>query len=292
MPMFIFISGYFSKSVKSQRSSEIENILYPYFVFQFLNLIYTKSTGLGYGSINIFMPTYQNWYLLGVFFWRILIPYYNLFNKKYSLIFTIILSFIIGFYDQFNIFLGLYRILYFFPVFILGYYCSDLQIFLQKISKYKYYLICISSLGLFAIFLASLYNRNLNDMISLAYTPSSNYKHSITTFCLRVIGFTTSLIISIGLLYMIPKNKYKITYLGENTLNIFLLHMFFVFPINSCLVHISSYLILLISLVSSLLICLLLSNKFSNKILIPFTKLNHLKLLIKPIANIPKRCGF
>jgi fucose 4-O-acetylase-like acetyltransferase len=281
MPIFIFISGYFSKSIRNQRSTEIENILYPYFVFQFLNLIFTKSTGLGFGSMDIFTPTYQNWYLLGLLFWRILIPYYNLFNKKYSLIFTIILSFIIGFYEQFNTFLGLYRILYFFPLFILGYYCLDLQTFLQKMSKYKYYFICISSLGLIAIFFISLYNRNLNDMISLAYTPYSNYNHSINIFYLRIIGFTSSFIISIGLLYMIPKNKYKITYLGENTLNIFLLHMFFVFPLNSYLVHISSYLILLISLVSSLLICLLFSNKFLNKILIPFTKLNQLKVLIK-----------
>ena len=281
MPIFIFISGYFSKSIRSHRSTEIENILYPYFVFQFLNLIFTKSTGLGRGSMDIFTPTYQNWYLLGLLFWRILIPYYNLFNKKYSLIITIILSFIIGFYEQFNTFLGLYRILYFFPLFILGYYCLDLQTFLQKISKYKYYFICISSLGLLAIFLVSLYNRNLNDMISLAYTPYSNYNHSINTFYLRIIGFTSSFIISIGLLYMIPKNKYKITYLGENTLNIFLLHMFFVFPLNSYLVHISSYLIFLISLVASLLICLLFSNKILNKILTPFTKLNQLKLLIK-----------
>ena len=281
MPIFIFISGYFSKSIKAQRSTEIENILYPYFVFQFLNLIFTKSTGLGYGSINIFSPTYQNWYLLGLLFWRILIPYYNLFNKKYSLLFTLILSFVIGFYEEFNTFLGLYRILYFFPIFIIGYYCSDLQTFLQKLSKYKFYFIFISSIGLFAIFLMSFYNRSFNELISFAYTPYSNYNHSFDKFYLRIIGFTSSIVISIGLLYLIPKNKYKITYLGENTMNIFLLHMFIVFPLNCFLVNVPSYLILITSLVSSLFICLLFSNKLFNKLLTPFTKLNQLKLLIK-----------
>ena len=281
MPIFIFISGYFSKNITCQRKSEIENVLYPYFVFQLLNFIFTKLTGMGYGSANIFIPTYQNWYLLGLLFWRILIPYYNLFNKKYSLFFTIILSFLIGFYDGFNTFLGLYRIVYFFPIFILGYYCSDLHFFLQRISKYKHYLICISLLGLIAIFLLSFYDSNLNYMISLAYSPYNNYNNSINIFYFRIMGFVSSFIISIGLLYMIPKNKFKITYVGENTLTIFLLHMFLVFPLNMYLANIPSYLKLLISIASSLLICLFFSNSLINKVLEPFTKLKQLKILIK-----------
>ena len=43
MPLFIFISGYFSKSIRSHRSVEIENILYPYFVFQFINFIFWQA---------------------------------------------------------------------------------------------------------------------------------------------------------------------------------------------------------------------------------------------------------
>jgi len=284
MPIFIFISGYFSKNIISQRASEIENVLYPYMVFQILNCVFTKLTGLGYGNIhNIFTPISQNWYLFGLLIWRILIPYYKLFNKKYSLIFTIILSFTIGFFNDFNTSLGLYRIFYFFPIFILGYYCSDLKMLISKYSKYRYYFIGVSVLGLFAIFSLSLFNNKISGLISTAYLPYSNYNHSFFKFFLRVIGFLSSLLISFGLLFLIPKNKFKITYIGENTLNIFLLHMFFVFPIKHYLVNIPSYLVLLISLISSVLICLLCSSKLINKILTPFTKLKQLKLLINKL---------
>lgn len=280
MPIFIFISGFFSKNITSQRASEIENILYPYLVFQILNCFFTKLTGLGYGSLNIFNPTYQNWYLLGMLFWRVSIPYYSLFNKIYSLFFTIILSLTIGFFNDFNSF-GLYRIIYFFPMFILGYYCSDLKTLLRTVSKYKYYFVGISLLGLFVIFFLSFFSSEFNNTIYWAFTPYQNYNHSMIKFFLRIIGFFSSLTISFGLLFLIPENKFKITHFGENTLNIFLLHMFIVFPINKYLPTLPSYLILLISIISSLLICLLFSSKLLNKILAPFTKLKQLKLLIK-----------
>jgi hypothetical protein len=57
--------------------------------------------------------------------------------------------------------------------------------------------------------------------------------------------------------------------------------MILVYPINTLLVNKPSYLILLISLVSSTIICLIFANKLLNKLLAPFTKLNHLKLLFK-----------
>ena len=286
MPLFIFISGYFSKNITSQRAAEIENVLYPYVVFQILNCIFTKLTGLGYGNIHtVFTPIYQNWYLFGLLTWRLLIPYYNLFNKKYSLLCTIIFSFSTGFFKEFDTSLGPYRVIYFFPIFILGYYCSDLKLLLNKCSKYKYYFICISLLGLLAIFFTSFFNSKISDYISTIYIPYSNYHHSFLIFFLRIIGFVSSLLISFGLLFLIPKNKFNnITNIGENTLNIFLLHMFFVFPINHCLVNVPSYLILLISLISSALICMLCSNKLMTKMLIPFTKLKQMKLLIKKIV--------
>ena len=289
MPVFIFISGYFSKNITSHRATEIEKILYPYIVFQIINYVFIKLTGLGYGtSINIFTPIHQNWYLLGLLIWRILIPYYNFFNKKYSLFLTILLSFTIGFFDEFGMYLGLYRIIYFFPIFILGYYCSDLKTLINKYSKYKYYFICISLLSLFAIFLASFFNDKINNAIYIAYLPFDNYLNSIHIFFLRIIGFFSSLLISFGLLFIIPQKELKITYIGDNTLNIYLLHMFFVFPLNYYLVNVPSYLILIISFFSSVLICILLSNGLINKILTPLTNFKHLKLLFKKLHVMKK----
>jgi fucose 4-O-acetylase-like acetyltransferase len=281
MPIFIFISGYFSKNITSQRAAEIENVLYPFVIFQLLNLIFTKLTGLGHGAVNIFKPFYQNWYLLGLLFWRVAIPYYNFFNIKVSFFLTIVLTFIIGFFEDFNTFLGLYRIIYFFPIFILGYYCSDLKALLDKYSKYKHYFIITSLVGLILIFLASFFKSDFNLAISFAYSPYSNYRDLDFTFYLRLIGFFSSLVISIGLLYLVPNKKFKMTYLGENTLSIFLLHMFFVFPIHHYLSGISTYLMLVVALVSSVIICVVCSTSVVNEMVAPLMKLNRLKLLVQ-----------
>ena len=281
MPLFIFVTGYFSKTIHTQRSAEIENVLYPYLFFQLLGYLFTRLTGLGYGTMNIFVPAYQNWYLLGVFIWRLLIPYYNFFTTKYALLLTLVLSFYIGYIDGFNQFLGLYRIIYFFPVFILGYYCSDMKELLLKYSNYRYVFISVSLVGLLAIFLASFFSSALNKQLSYAYTPYLNYDHHFQNFILRLIGFFSSLIISTGLLFLIPKRKIRITRLGEGTLNIFLLHTFFVFPISHYMKNVSGYLVLLISVTSSILICVILSSRFANEIAKPFTKMRQLSLLIK-----------
>lgn len=285
MPMFIFVSGYFSKKIKSQRISEIETILYPFFVFQIVYLFFTKFTGLGSGSKHIFDPVYQNWYLLGLFIWRLLIPYFSLSaNKKFSLFCAIIFSLAIGFFSELNV-LELYRILYFFPMFILGYYCSDIKVLINKYSKYKYYFIGISLLSLALIFLLSFFYPNIGNRIAFAYIPSSDYKLSFLNFLLRLIGFFSSLVISFGLLFMIPQNKIRFLNFGENTMYIFLLHMFFVYPINHYLgknmLNVPDYLIFLIFIVLSILISIVCSNMIITKILSPFIDLNKMKLLIK-----------
>lgn len=277
MPLFVFVTGYFSKNIVSQRASEIENILYTYFVFQVLNYLYTKFTGLGYGTTNIFLPTYQNWYLLGVFFWRLLIPYGNFFNKKYVIIFSFLLAFGIGFIDDFNSFLGLYRIIYFFPIFILGYYCVDLKALLLRVSRYKFFLISATFFSFITVFALSISSGNYNEMIAFAYTPFFNYHNSVINVLLRIVGFFSSIFISFGLLYFIPQNKVWFTFFGENTMNVFLIHMFLVFPINFLIGNLPSYIILIISIFSSALICILASSKSIKTLMNPLTKMRELK---------------
>lgn len=138
MPLFIFISGYFSRNIDKQRKAEIDNILYVYIVFEILHYVFTKVTSLGVGKFNFFTPTYQNWYILGVFFWRLLIPYFNFYPKWISLLFIFLISFVIGFFQDFGTFLGLYRIIYFMPIFVLGYYSENFVLYIEKFKKSLY----------------------------------------------------------------------------------------------------------------------------------------------------------
>ena len=76
MPAFIFISGYFSKKDMGLEKL-IQKLVIPYFVFELLYyflyvLVIHKETGLYFNR-----PKFSLWYLMSLFFWRIITPYFR-----------------------------------------------------------------------------------------------------------------------------------------------------------------------------------------------------------------------
>jgi fucose 4-O-acetylase-like acetyltransferase len=282
MPLFVFISGYFSRKIKSQSKSDIDKILYIYIVFEVLNYLFTKFTSFGVGSYNIFTPTYQNWYILGVFIWRLLIPYFNFYPKKYSFVLIFIFSIIIGMFNNFNTFLGLYRILYFMPVFVLGYYTNSFESILDRFKKYKLLFTMSLVFFLLAIFGLSIYNPTYNNLINFAYTPWRGYGNN-RELSVRILGLVTSWIISFFILFIIPYNNTFFTKLGKRTMNVFLLHMFLVFPLNFIFIklNLTNISLLGVCFLASLSITFILSLNFVNQIMKPLTSLSNLLSLTK-----------
>ena len=275
MPVFIFISGFFSKNINSPRKVEINYILFIYIVFEILNNIYKNITDLGTADSNLHFcyPTFQNWYLMGLFIWRILAPSFNLFNHRNILGVLVLLSLIIGFDDQLNNFLSLYRILYFMPFFILGYFCADFKVYLNKYLKYKTLFLSVFCFLTLGIFLLSYFSKSLNSAILYAFNPFNGYENSFYKFIIRFLGLFSSLVISICFLFVIPCKKTRYTRYGANTMNVFLLHMFMVYPLIT-LVKIQSNYYLLYLIFSSLLITYFLSSEFVNKCIQPFVNIN------------------
>lgn len=286
MPLFIFISGYFSKNINKQRQSEIDNILYLYVIFEILNYLFTKITTLGSGTYNIFQPTYQNWYILGIFFWRLLVPYFNFYPKRVSLLTILIISLIIGFFRDFHTFLGLYRIIYFMPFFVLGYYSPNIESILDRFEKYKLMFIIFLILSFVAIFILSIKNFRFNNMINYAYTPYSGYSSSFY-FLLRIIGLITSFTISFFVLFTIPSKETFFSHLGAQTLNVFALHMFLVYPINfiAYRLKLNNEALILNSILASVFITYFLSLNFVNYVMKPLVSLNNLLIIMRKKRN-------
>lgn len=269
MPLFIFLSGYFSKKVKSQRSIEITKVLYTYIVFELIHFLFTSVTSLGKGSFNIFRPTYQNWYILGIFFWRLFVPYFNYFKKIYSLLFLFLFSVYLGFWMDVGRFLALYKIIYFFPIFVLGYYSPDINKIRIKYLKYKYIFISIFAFLAVLIFLLSYTNNTFSDLINYAYSPTVGYNNDLIKLTSRVLGLSSCLIIFWCFLFLIPIKETFYSKYGKNTLNVYLLHMFFVWPIIDVLS--ANKFFLLFSLPLSILITWLLSTEFISIFNTPLT---------------------
>ena len=136
MPCFILLSGYLSKGVTTQRTKEIDTLLYPFVVFQVFNFIFTYFTGYGHGSINLFSPAYLNWYIIALFFWRLFLPFFQKMKKVVVVIVTLAVLWLLSGYGVPNSFLSFYRIFYFLPFFMLGYYIDDLEYLMVKILSF------------------------------------------------------------------------------------------------------------------------------------------------------------
>ena len=87
MPAFIFISGFFSKRAMSLEKL-IQKLVIPYFVYELLYyflyvFVIHKETGL---YLN--RPKFSLWYLMALFFWRIITPYFQKIPGNMAIAFT------------------------------------------------------------------------------------------------------------------------------------------------------------------------------------------------------------
>ena len=113
MPLFVFVSGYLSKNIDRQRFKDIDKVLFPYLAFQLIGyFIYSRGDVLH--RFNVFVPLQQNWFILALFVWRMMLPYTRLFNSKFMIIFSIIVAFYVGLFPEFGRFFTIHRIFYFF----------------------------------------------------------------------------------------------------------------------------------------------------------------------------------
>ena len=110
MPVFVFLSGYFSKEASPKKL--VNTCLMPFFIFNTAYILLAKH------SYNILNPAYLYWYLLSLFFWRLLIIPFQ--EKKKLLIISLLLGIFAGYINEADRFLSISRTICFFPYFVAG----------------------------------------------------------------------------------------------------------------------------------------------------------------------------
>ena len=110
MPVFVFLSGYFSKNANPQKL--VKSLLLPFFIF---NTLYALLIAKSY---NILKPEYVFWYLLSLFFWRLMILPFR--EKKKLLAVSLLLGLYVGYIADADRFLSISRTICFFPFFVAG----------------------------------------------------------------------------------------------------------------------------------------------------------------------------
>ncbi len=223
MPLFVFISGYFTKSENSLKiENVIKQLLIPYVVFSVIwYLLISRHSGSL--DIDLFDPPFHLWYLLSLVFWKFLLPAIK--QIRYYFLLSVIAAISIGFNPNINHFLSLSRTISLFPFFILGNICTRES--LNVIHKKK--ILAVSAIILVTAVAYYIVKANPTNISLLFWDSSYNYSGYTTGIAAlgRLTLLITAVLVSAGFITVIPKKEYFFTRLGTRTLPIFILHAFF-----------------------------------------------------------------
>jgi fucose 4-O-acetylase-like acetyltransferase len=221
MPLFIFISGYFSKNITWDKLKKSFKTLLPaYFVFQII--MSTPNILKGYFNFLDFLiaPQTTLWYMLALLYWRTLFYFVSkikFLNFPIVITLSVLLSLVIGFVNYPG-FLAISKTIPFLPYFALGYYCTENSI--EKIRGWnKAISIAILIVAFFLVytFTTSDFVLNLYGEFSYKYVFGSIAKGLLW----RTVSMVAAIIISCAIINLATDKLHK---WGGRTLAIYLLH--------------------------------------------------------------------
>lgn len=229
MPMFMLLTGLFSKSfVKAEKFNYTKITSYVLLYFFMKLLIYLALGFLrGFGKFKWTSESGTPWYIFVTAVFMTLTYLLRNFNPKKVLVATFAISLAVGYISEIGDGFMLSRIFVYYPYFFLGYMLDreKLLAFLNKVW------VKILSVVIIIAFTAVVF-LYCEDLFSLRYALTGNNPYSefgadwkpfgvlIRAFC-----YTLSLTLSFAFLSIIPtKNVPVLTKIGSKTLNVYALH--------------------------------------------------------------------
>ena len=228
MPVFIFISGYFSKNLEKARSNAVRTFLIPYLL---LNLILSVIL-LAMGKIQEIMilnPGWTLWYLYCMFIWRLLLP--DLVKVRHILLLSFIVGIFSGLLTEFGTYMAMARTLGFLPYFLAGYFTTPQRIKkIRRLPLRKTVSGVIVALGLGAAAFWLKYDLSpelLWKDRSYAANPLLWYENIGSNILLYALGFA----FVFAFIVLAEPRPHFFSLWGQKTLSIYLLHIYLIAPL-------------------------------------------------------------
>lgn len=227
MPLFVFISGFFSKNLQKRRDTAFARLLIPFVLSQ---LVLGVTTFFTEGNLwlikNPVYAQYGTWYLIALFIWRITLPDFS--KIKHLLLISVVLFFATPLFYGMDNTMALQRTLGFYVFFLLGYYAD--QISIEKLIKIPIPLcVVILFAELCVLFLAF-------DKFEIPYGPVfSIFAHSLTisknlaqiplVIGAYIVGFVLAVFNSVLFLNIFFRKNRLFDRIGEDTMPLYLTHL-------------------------------------------------------------------
>lgn len=219
MPLFVFLTGFFSKSMSdagSPKRMRILNISLLYIIVQLIKMAIANYT-------SILLPAYGNWFLVGLIAWYLILPLVKKMKPAIPIIFSILFALYFGTVPHSNDIMQLQRVICFFPFFLIGFYVSKEQ--LEIIKKPSTRVVGLLIFVCVAIFYVTFWS----DVTPLSImhgnkTYSVMGLSSKEGIIMRAIWYILSILSSFGVMCIISRKHNFLTKFGTRTLPIFILH--------------------------------------------------------------------
>ena len=278
MPLFVFVSGYFSKNIYKNGKYNFEKIIYflkAYVIFVVvIQLVYAFFDYRKFSEINFLRQSGAPWYMFAMTAWYLLIPVLRKVKPIYVFAVSIPLALIVGFFDIIGDVLCLSRILVFGPFFFLGFYMDKDTLAIVRNPKLRLPVVTLAIL-LSTFFLK--FGADIKDEMEMVYQniPYSELDNYWTGPLVRLFFMAAALVMSWAIMFFIPGKKTQFSYIGQRTMPIYMLHRIIRDILKFCGLY--DYLDEVSAFTLPLLICLAITftyccaadfpNKFVNRVL-------------------------
>ena len=288
MPVFVFVSGFFSKSENSTSHIKLIKLL---IIYVLSNAAFTIMMGIT-DTLQLVTPFFMTWYLIALVVWRIMAK--HLAKIKGILPISIAIAILCGFFPDVTNVLAISRIICFLPFFMAGYLVTNEQ--LEKFRKIKVLdkifitIVAVLTIVVLAIFFCTTTSFTLE---ALTMDP---YETLFDAGIRTLIMLFAAVFIIMCVLFSIDKPLPIITKCGKNSLTIYVFHRIFTLAFNSMLLTANPLVVFIVATICTILIMLLFGSdtvhtKFNEfidaayDILFDKTKTTKLSLRITAVAT-------
>lgn len=245
MPLFAFVSGVFARYNPSKIKN---NMIYPYLIFQTLYLLFSNQILDKDADMQYTTPYWLLWYLFAIIVWNLVLPLVQVegMKKKMAMLLAAAAaSVFIGFDEKAGYFLSASRIVEFFPYFLLGVYYRDMKRKAQETAsglrkekeqpdyqadKRKKWLFKGAAILILGIILGAfvwLIGQHVEDIKSAWFYGSVSYEKGNYGWQFRLLSIAAALLWLAFFLLCMPVRKIPfLSYIGANTMPVYLLHGF------------------------------------------------------------------
>lgn len=228
IPLFVFISGYFSKNTNSDDYGKklIGNLIIPYIIFEtaysIVDFFIFKRESL---SMSYFTPYWIMWFIFSMIMWKIAIIYIK--QVKFAIPLSFLLAIMVGYAGDVGYYASISRTFVFLPFFLLGFYFDKKYLkWLFRIPiKIISFIIIIS-----VVIIIYYYGQDFGIQWlygSISYKGLGHGEWYAGVY--RIAIYAVNIILSICILALIPRRTIPImSILGQRTIYAYLFHGFII----------------------------------------------------------------